>query len=154
MKPIHLPDHQRRAFLRRGALLGLAGSADPNNRRVMPELASLPPERLALHDLVQRVAAVRRCVPALRRGDRRALLVGRDQYAFTRDAGDGAPAVVLLSREATAASLRLPAGSTTVPGWYKDALTGDRFELGPQGAVIEMEPRSLRVLVPESSSCD
>lgn len=137
-----------------GDELGLAGSADPDNRRVMPELASLPPERAALHELVQRVAAVRRCVPALRRGDRRALLVGRDQYAFTRDAGDGAPAVVLLSRETAAASLRLPAGSTTVPGWYKDALTGDRFELGPQGAVVEMEPRSLRVLVPESSSCD
>lgn len=136
-----------------GDEVGLAGSADPDNRRVMPELASLEPARVALLELVQRVAAVRRCVPALRRGDRRALLVGRDHYAFTRDAGDGAPAVVLLSREAAAASLELPAGSTTAPGWYKDALSGDRFELGPQGAVVEMEPRSLRVLVPESLPC-
>jgi len=136
-----------------GDEVGLAGSADPDNRRVMPELAALPPARLALLELVQRVAAARRCVPALRRGDRRALLVGRDQYAFTRDAGDGAPAVVLLSREAAATVLELPAGSTGVPGWYKDVLTGDRFELGSQGATVEMEPRSLRVLVPESLSC-
>lgn len=137
-----------------GDELGLAGSADPDNRRVMPELASLEPARVAILELVQRVAAARRCVPALRRGDRRALLVGRDHYAFSRDAGDGAPAVVLLSRQAAAASLELPAGSTTVPGWYKDVLSGDRFELGPQGAVVEMEPRSLRVLVPESLPCD
>jgi glycosidase len=136
-----------------GDEVGLAGSADPDNRRVMPDLAALDPDRLALLELVQRVAAVRRCVPALRRGDRRALLVERDQYAFTRDAGDGAPAVVLLSREAAAATLELPAGSTTSPGWYKDVLSGDRFELGPQGAVVDMEPRSLRVLVPETSPC-
>lgn len=137
-----------------GDEVGLAGSADPDNRRVMPDLAALDPDRLALLDLVRRTAALRRCVPALRRGDRRALLVGRDHYAFTRDAGDGAPAVVLLSREASTATLELPAGSTSVPGWYKDALSGDRFELGPQGAVVEMEPRSLRVLVPESLPCD
>jgi glycosidase len=136
-----------------GDEVGLAGSADPDNRRVMPDLAALPPERLALLDLVQRMTTLRRCVPALRRGSRRALLVGRDHYAFTRDAGDGAPAVVVLSRQATAATLALPAGSTSAPGWYKDALTGERFELGPQGAEVAMEPRSLRVLVPESLSC-
>jgi glycosidase len=136
-----------------GDEVGLAGSADPDNRRVMPELGALSPARLALLDLVQRTAAARRCVPALRRGDRRAVVVGHDQYAFTRDAGDGAPAVVLLSREPAAAVLELPAGSTSAPGWYKDALTGDRFELGPGGAAVEMEPRSLRVLVPESMPC-
>lgn len=137
-----------------GDEVGLAGSADPDNRRVMPELAALDPARVALLELVQRLGAARRCVPALRRGDRQALLVGQDQYAFTRDAGDGAPAVVLLSREAAATSFELPAGSTTVPGWYKDVLSGERFELGSQGAVVAMEPRSLRVLVPESLPCD
>ncbi len=136
-----------------GDEVGLAGSADPDNRRVMPELATLDPDRLALLELVQRVASLRRCVPALRRGDRRALLVGRDQYAFTRDAGDGAPAIVLLSRAPTPVTLELPAGSTTVPGWYKDGLSGDRFELGSQGAEVEMEPRSMRVLVPETLPC-
>jgi hypothetical protein len=119
----------------------------------MPELAALEPARAALLELVRRTAALRRCVPALRRGDRRALVVGRDQYAFARDAGDGAPAVVVLSRQATAATVELPAGSTSAPGWYKDALSGDRFELGSEGAVVEMEPRSLRVLVPEILPC-
>jgi glycosidase len=136
-----------------GDEVGLAGSGDPDNRRVMPELAALEPARAALLELVRRTAALRRCVPALRRGDRRALVVGRDQYAFARDAGDGAPAVVVLSRQATAATVELPAGSTSAPGWYKDALSGDRFELGSEGAVVEMEPRSLRVLVPESLPC-
>lgn len=137
-----------------GDELGLAGSADPDSRRVMPELATLEPARLAMLDFVQRMATLRRCVPALRRGDRRALLVGRDHYAFTRDAGDGAPAVVVVSRDPLRATLELPAGSTTAPGWYKDALSGDRYELGSEGAVVEMEPRSLRVLVPESLPCD
>ncbi|MCX4246756.1 alpha-amylase family glycosyl hydrolase [Paraliomyxa miuraensis] len=136
-----------------GDEVGLAGGADPDNRRVMPELASLPPASLAALDLVERVARLRRCVPALRRGDRRALLVERDHYVFTRDAGDGAPAVVLLSREPVSATLELPAGSTAIPGWYKDALSGERVELGPWSASIEMEPRSLRVLVPESLPC-
>lgn len=136
-----------------GDEVGLAGSADPDNRRVMPPLATLDPARLALLERVQRVAAARRCVPALRRGNRRALVVGRDQYAFTRDAGDGAPAVVLLSRAPAVATVELPAGSTTAPGWYKDVLSGDRFDLRPQGAVVEMEPLSLRVLVPETLPC-
>lgn len=136
-----------------GDELGLAGGADPDNRRVMPEPAALSPEHLALRDHVQRLAMLRRCVPALRRGDRRPLVVGRDQYAFVRGVGDGAPAVVLLSRQPSPASLALPAGSTPSPGWYKDALTGERFELGPQGAAVEMEPRSVRVLVPETLPC-
>jgi glycosidase len=136
-----------------GDEVGLAGSSDPDNRRVMPELGALPAERLAVLDLVQRTAAARRCVPALRRGDRRALVVGRDHYAFSRDAGDGAPAVVLLSRLPDPSVLELPAGSTSVPGWYKDVLTGDRVELGPQGAAVQMPARSLRVLVPETIPC-
>ena len=90
---------------------------------------------------------------ALRRGDRRALVVDADRYAFARDADDGAPAIVLLSRGAEPAAIDLPAGSTTAPGWYKDALTGQRFELAAHGGTIDMEPLSMRVLVPETSPC-
>src|SRR5690606_40203693 len=109
--------------------LGLAGGADPDNRRVMPDPSTLPPERLALLDAVQRVARLRRCVPALRRGDRRPLVVGRDQYAFTRDAGDGAPAVVLLSRDPAPAKLARPAGASHTPDCYTERLSRACFRL-------------------------
>ncbi len=136
-----------------GDELGLAGGADPDNRRVMPDPADWSPAQLELREFVGRVAAARRCVVALRRGDRRALVVARDQYAFVRDVGDGAPALVLLSRDAQSTTLELPAGSTPAPGWYKDLLSEQRVEVGPAGAIVSMEPRSLRVLVPESHPC-
>jgi len=136
-----------------GDELGLAGGADPDNRRVMPPADALTPPQAELLGFVRRMSQLRRCVPALRRGDRRALVVGRDAYAFTRDAADGAPAVVLSSRHRQPAEIALPPGATTAPGWYKDALTGQRFELGPQGTLVPMEPRSMRVLVPESLPC-
>lgn len=136
-----------------GDELGLGGGADPDNRRVMPDPTALTAAQQQSLDLVQRVAQARRCVAALRRGDRRALVVERDRYAFVRDADDGAPALVLLSREAMPSELALPPGSTPVPGWYNDLLTGQRFDLGSSGGRIPMEPRSLRVLVPEALSC-
>lgn len=136
-----------------GDEVGLAGGADPDNRRVMPTDDALTPAQVRTRDAVRAVAQLRRCLPALRRGDRRALVIGRDEYAFVRDVGDGSPAVVVMSRAPTASLVDLPAASTPVPGWYKDALSGERFELGASGAVIEMEPRSLRVLVPEPSAC-
>ena len=136
-----------------GDELGLAGGADPDNRRVMPGSAAVSTAQQQARQWVQRVAQVRRCVPALRRGGRQALVVERDRYAFLRDAQDGAPAVVVLLRDAVPADVELPPGSTPVPGWYKDALTGQRFELRPDGGRIPMEPRSLRVLVPEALPC-
>ncbi|MCA9711114.1 MAG: glycosyl hydrolase, partial [Myxococcales bacterium] len=137
-----------------GDELGLGGGADPDNRRVMPDLAALPAGQQRALELVRRVARARRCVAALRRGARRALVVGRDQYAFVRDAQDGAPAVVLLWRDAVPGAIALPPGSTSAPGWYKDVLTGQRLELGPEGTSVPMDPRSLRVLVPEASPCN
>ena len=136
-----------------GDELGLAGGRDPDNRRVMPDLSLLNPSQVDLLNQVQALAQLRRCLPALRSGTRQTLLTERDVYAFVRDAGDAEPAVVVVSRDADPATVQLPAGSTPRPGWYKDALTGQRFELSAQGATIEMEPRSLRVLVPETSSC-
>lgn len=136
-----------------GDELGLAGGADPDNRRVMPVADDLLPAQVQLQERTRALARLRRCLPALRRGDRRALVTGRDEYAFVRDAGDGAPAIVVLQRSALSVTVELPANSTPAPGWYKDAVSGQRFEIGPEGAAVPMEPRSLRVLVPESSPC-
>ncbi|MEM7152357.1 MAG: alpha-amylase family glycosyl hydrolase [Myxococcota bacterium] len=136
-----------------GDELGLAGGRDPDNRRVMPDLSLLNPAQVDLLNQVQALAQLRRCLPALRSGTRTSLLTERDVYAFLRDSGDSEPAVVVLSRDADPATVQLPAGSTPVTGWYKDAVSGQRFEITAAGAAIEMEPRSLRVLVPETSSC-
>ena len=136
-----------------GDEVGLAGGADPDNRRVMPDDTDLNAAQLELRRFVRQVAGVRRCVPALRRGGRRAAVVTADHYAFVRDGGDGAPAVVVLSRDPVASTVDLPAGSTPVLGWYKDLLSDERIEVGSAGASVPMEPRSLRILVPETFTC-
>lgn len=139
-----------------GDEVGLAGGADPDNRRVMPVLEDLSPARVALLEQTRRLGALRRCVPALRRGVQVPVVVGSDQYAFVRDAGDQAPAVVLVHRgeEPGSMEVRATALPNAVPvGLYEDALTGERFEVGTANDDVPMKASSLRVLVPYDSPC-
>lgn len=133
-----------------GDEVGLAGAGDPDNRRVMPSDDALATAQQELRAQTQALAAVRRCSAALRRGDRRPLVADAEHYAFARTLGEES-VIVVLSRSTEATTLRVPAGATPAPGWYKDALTGQRFELS--NAAIELEPLSMRVLVPEASPC-
>ena len=43
--------------------------------------------------------------------------------------------------------------AAVAPGWYKDAMSGERIELGDEGASLELEPFGVRILVPENNSC-
>ena len=75
-----------------GDEIALAGGNDPDNRRVMPAASALAAAQVTLLADVQRVAQTRRCLPALRRGTRVALVVTDETWAYARDAEDGAPA--------------------------------------------------------------
>jgi glycosidase len=132
-----------------GDEIGLAGGGDPDSRRVLPDVLS--PEQIDLRDRTRRLAMLRRCMPALRRGNRVPLVVSDGLYAFARDAGDGAPAVILVSRATNDRMLAVPA--TSPQGAFVDALTGDAVTIGPQGAAVAMPPLSLRVLLPEGHAC-
>jgi glycosidase len=132
-----------------GDEIGLAGGRDPDSRRVLPD--ALTAAQVRLLDRTRRLAMLRRCLPALRRGARVPLVVADATYAFARDAGDGAPAVILVSRATNERDLIVPASSPQ--GAFVDALSGDAVAIGPQGASVSMPPLSLRVLVPEGHAC-
>ncbi|HQP36792.1 MAG TPA: hypothetical protein PLI95_16515, partial [Polyangiaceae bacterium] len=128
--------------------------SDPDCRRVMPDLDTLSAPRARLLDLSRRLGSFRACSPALRVGERRALHVERDLYAFLRDAGDGWPVVVLLSKAATAVDVDL-AGNGLVGGVYKEVVTGQQITPNTQGGrwSVRVEPLSAQVLVPVGSPC-
>jgi len=134
-----------------GDELGLAGANDPDSRRVMPDDAELASVQLELAADVGRLARLRRCLPALRRGARVPVGATASHLAFVRDVGDGSPALVVLSRAAGPTALSVPAA---VPaGWYKDAMSGERVEIATDGASIELAAFGVRILVPEMNSC-
>lgn len=127
-----------------GDEVALAGSGDPDNRRVMPPDDALSPARLALRGRVSALAKLRACSRALRRGDRRPLVSGARTLAYSRRDGDD-EAIVLLSNEVTASSVSL-----SREGKVRDALTGEEFSL--PGAV-PMPRLSARVLLRDADPC-
>lgn len=134
-----------------GDEIGLAGANDPDNRRVLPAWDELGPEQQATRALVQRLGTLRRCLPALRGGSRRAVVVEDRVYAYLRGEGEGA-ALVLLSSAAAARTLEVATGLT--PGAYVDALSGEALTVGADGGLrVELGPRRSRVLVRADSGC-
>lgn len=134
-----------------GDELGLAGGGDPDSRRVMPDPATLSPQRQELLARARRLGALRRCSPALRSSARHSLHTSADSYAYARTSEDGAIALVLLSRADEPRALSLPGGS--VPeGRYRDVLGGGTLDLHA-GASVELPPRTAMVLLPEDDPC-
>ncbi len=133
-----------------GDEVGLAGGRDPDNRRVMPAPESLLPDQLQLLKMTQRLARARRCLPALRRGERTLLHASADSWAFMRDVGDEAPVVVIAHRGGDADTLRI--GPAVYAGAYRDLVTGSVVVLEPDRE-IELPPWSLQVLVPAANAC-
>jgi glycosidase len=133
-----------------GDELALAGANDPDNRRVLPELASLSPARQAVLERARTLGSLRRCSAALRSSARERLHVGEDTYAYARSADYGATVVVLLSRADEPRTITLP--GTALQGRVRDVLSGAMLELGA-GTSIELEPRAAMVLLAEDDPC-
>lgn len=134
-----------------GDELGLPGAADPDSRRVMPDAAASSADALALQSDVARLGTLRRCMDTLRRGTWRSLGATTDHFAFVRELEGDAPVVVVLSNARETTTLTIPAA---VPaGWYKDAMSDVRVEIGADGADIDLPPAGVRVLVPEEHPC-
>jgi glycosidase len=134
-----------------GDELGLAGARDPDSRRVMPDPAATGADALALQSDVARLGTLRRCMPTLRRGAWRSLGATADHVAFVRELEGDAPVLVVASTADGATTLTVPAA---VPvGWYKDAMSDARVQIGASGADIDLPPVGVRVLVPEDHPC-
>lgn len=130
-----------------GDELGLAGAGDPDNRRVLPDPATLSPARQALLEHARRLARARRCSPALRSDLRETLHVDADTFVFVRRSDDDRLALVLVSRADTPRTIEL---SSVPTGRYRDVSTGATFDLADS---IELGPRSSLVLLPELDPC-
>lgn len=133
-----------------GTEVGLAGGSDPDNRRVLPGEAALSASQQSVLDTTRRLGRLRACSSALRTGDRKAFLVEKRTYGFTRVAEDEAALVMISTGDETAQIL--PPLAAVPPGPYVDAFTGEAFQVGG-GAAVPVEPFSFRILLPENSPC-
>lgn len=129
-----------------GDEVALAGASDPDDRRVLPSLEALSAQQLATRKVVQRLGWARRCLPALRRGERVPVWADAGTLAFARDAGDGDPALALFSTAPSATTITIPGGIVPA-GEYLDALSGETLTLAG-GDVIPVLPSSARLLIP------
>lgn len=136
-----------------GDEVGLAGAADPDNRRVLPDEVALSDAQWSLRDDVRRLGRLRRCLPALRGGARTGLLAGQDSFAFVRDAGDGAPALVVAMNADTATDVELPSSAGLLAGSYVDVLSDTTLQVGAPPVVVAMPPRGLAVFIPAGHPC-
>ncbi len=132
-----------------GDEIALAGSGDPDSRRVMPDISTISAEQASVRKLVARLSKLRRCSASLRQGDRVALMAVADTYAYKRALDGEDPVLVFLSRKKT--SVPIPLG--VVPsGQYIDVITGESFDL-TSGGVVSLDDLSLRVLLLSGSAC-
>lgn len=132
-----------------GDELALAGAGDPDSRRVMPDSSNVTSLQTDVRNLVSRLGRLRRCSAALRKGERAPIVVGPDMYAYTRDAGDGDPVMVMFARKTGA--VLIPTGAVS-PGQYVDLFSGESFGLG-QGESLTLGDLSYRVLLRAGSNC-
>jgi glycosidase len=126
-----------------GDEVALAGASDPDCRRVLPDFSALTAEASVTLDWTRRLGRLRSCSKSLRSGDRRTFLATATTYGFTRDAGDGFPVHVLISRSSGATTITPPAGS------WVDALTHQPIPAGP----VALDATGARILVAAGDPC-
>lgn len=79
-----------------GDEIGLAGSADPDNRRMMHDVKTLNANQRELLQRVRALGKARRDIQSLRRGERRELWKDNTLYVFTRYMGPGEAAIIAM----------------------------------------------------------
>ncbi len=136
-----------------GDEIGLAGANDPDCRRVMPSDAELSELQLAVRDTTMRLAKLRSCSAALRRGDRQAAVTASDGYAYLRGRHLDHPVIVLLTTSLEPTSIELPPASVPV-GDYIDVTSASPFTVAT-GTVttIPLDGLSFRILLRAEDPC-
>ena len=134
-----------------GDELGLAGSSDPDSRRVMPAEASLRPEQVATRATARTLGRARGCSESLRRGTYRMLFSDDERLIYAREAPGAATAVVIVSRNPEAdAAVPLPGIPAEI---YTNVLTGAHASLSPELTKLGRAPFSVQLFLPAASPC-
>ena len=143
----------RRAALRKGDEIGLAGANDPDCRRVMPAEDELSDHQRQVRDTTRQLARLRLCSTALRRGDREVAVVTGQDYAYLRGRHLDHPVVVLVTTRDAATTIELPPAAVPA-GDYVDFASGESFTVSSGTASqVSLPALSFRVLVRADDPC-
>ena len=134
-----------------GDEVGLAGRGDPDTRRPMPSEDSLTSGQRAVRDVTRLLGRVRGCSASLRRGTYRTIAADAEHLLFARELPGEDPALVSITRAATAAFVTptsgLPAGAWT------DVLTRQTLTLGAGDVTLPPGDHTVRLYFPAGSTC-
>ncbi|MEZ4471239.1 MAG: alpha-amylase family glycosyl hydrolase [bacterium] len=134
-----------------GDEFGLPGVGDPDNRRPMRFGGERTPLEQETAQTIGRLGRLRRCLPALRRGTWTLLRAEAERLSYLRDAGDGAPALVVLNRQPASAEVVLPVGAAGGP--WREVLSGREVTAREGQIALTLAPRTPAVLVPAAHRC-
>ncbi len=125
-----------------GDEIALAGHADPDARRVMPNDKLLTDLQRGVRERVARIAKLRTCSSSLRRGAYRTVAVSDDWWVFERQSESDRALIVVT---------RSPKGPEAVPtsGRWRDVFSGETIV---DNATVS-EPWRLHVLLREGDPC-
>jgi cyclomaltodextrinase / maltogenic alpha-amylase / neopullulanase len=124
-----------------GDEVGLTGAGDPDNRRMMPLEGELSSEQKAVREFFIKAAAIRKAHPALRYGNRRAVIAENGQYAFVRRHLEDV-VLAVWNRDEQANYYELPVGPEMEDGTYKDALSRSTIEVRNGMARFSLDART------------
>jgi cyclomaltodextrinase / maltogenic alpha-amylase / neopullulanase len=128
-----------------GDEIGMTGGRDPDNRRAFPWDRTDAWDTDLLHDF-QKMVALRKASPALRRGSFSFLYASGDASAFLRQLGDES-VVVALNTGKKAVRIDIPTSDSLVEGTVLDQVWS-RKRVRIEGGLlrqVELAPRSGRV---------
>ncbi len=125
-----------------GDEIGLAGSGDPDNRRMMP-WTGYADGQVALRDKVGQLGKARAALPALRRGGWKTLKADGDVLVYERSGAGLATVVVGLNRGAGSSTATVSAQN----GTYTEFLTGATATASGGSFSLDLAPRSAEVWV-------
>jgi glycosidase len=134
-----------------GDEIGMPGASDPDNRRNLRFGDAVTEREAAVREHVARLGQARRCSVALRRGERRTLLVNENLYVYGRDAGAGTVALVALNLATVPRDLHLevPADWSFVDSTPLADALGAAVAVTGRTVTLTVAPRSAAVLLGE-----
>lgn len=133
-----------------GDEIGLAGSGDPDTRRVLPEDDALSPARRALRAEVAALGQARACSETLRRGALAIVHVDDERLVLSRRSPGRPPVVIVITRGALAES---EIAIDAPEGEYRDLLvegtSATRKTIARGRLRLDEPPRSVRIYAQE-----
>jgi glycosidase len=142
--------------LYQGDAYGQPGADDPDNRRPTRFGGERTAHERWLFEHTARLGRLRRCLPSLRAGGLYPLRAEAERFIYARDAGDGAPAIVVLNRrpEPGPVTLQLPPDLPIHSAALLDVVSGQRFALDQdRRATLALSPHLPAVLIPADHAC-